>query len=98
MVFEAYPDQQRDMRWITVVLTSVATLLLGCRLIATVRNRGFLGLEDAFVIAANVSSLLPTPKQGLTSPDMPHSARSMHLYVNDLRLRHTDSYDKSQWR
>lgn len=54
MVFEAYPEEQRDMRWITVTLTSVATLLLICRLTATVRNRGFLGLEDAFVIAANV--------------------------------------------
>lgn len=46
------------MRWITVVLTSIATLLLCCRLTATVRNRGFLGLEDAFVITANICLIL----------------------------------------
>jgi hypothetical protein len=54
MVFEAYPEEQRDMRIITVLLTSIATLLLFFRISATIRNRGWLGLEDAFVIAANV--------------------------------------------
>ncbi|KAH7408821.1 hypothetical protein DE146DRAFT_388802 [Phaeosphaeria sp. MPI-PUGE-AT-0046c] len=58
MIFKAYPEEQRDMRWITVILTSLATFLLGCRLTATVRNRGFLGLEDAFVIAANICLIL----------------------------------------
>jgi hypothetical protein len=55
MIFKAYPEEQRDMRWITVTMTSIATLLLICRIYTTVRNRGWLGLEDAFVITANVS-------------------------------------------
>jgi hypothetical protein len=54
MIFKAYPAEQRDMRWITISLTTIATLLLLFRITATVRNRGWLGLEDAFVIAANV--------------------------------------------
>jgi hypothetical protein len=54
MVFKAYPNEQRDMRWITISLTAIATLLLFFRITATVRNRGWLGLEDAFVITANV--------------------------------------------
>jgi hypothetical protein len=56
MIFKAYPEEQRDMRWITVTMTSIATLLLICRIYATVRNRGWLGLEDAFVITANVGA------------------------------------------
>jgi hypothetical protein len=56
MIFKAYPEEQRDMRWITITMTSIATLLLICRIYATVRNRGWLGLEDAFVITANVSA------------------------------------------
>jgi hypothetical protein len=54
MIFKAYPAEQRDMRWITISMTTIATLLLLFRITATVRNRGWLGLEDAFVIAANV--------------------------------------------
>jgi hypothetical protein len=56
MIFKAYPAEQKDMRWITISLTTIATLLLLFRITATVRNRGWLGLEDAFVIAANACS------------------------------------------
>jgi hypothetical protein len=56
MVFEAYPEQQRDMRWVLVSLTTLATLLLIFRITATIRHRGWLGLEDFFVITANVSA------------------------------------------
>ncbi|KAL5119255.1 hypothetical protein ACEQ8H_002742 [Pleosporales sp. CAS-2024a] len=58
MIFKAYPEEQRDLRWITITLTSIATLLLVCRITATVRNRGWLGLEDAFVIMANINLIL----------------------------------------
>ncbi|CAO2647456.1 Nn.00g083780.m01.CDS01 [Neocucurbitaria sp. VM-36] len=54
MIFNAYPEEQRDLRWVTVALTTIATLLLLSRITSTIRNRGWLGLEDAFVIAANV--------------------------------------------
>jgi hypothetical protein len=55
MVFKAYPNEQRDIRIITITLTTIATGLLFFRITATIRNRGWLGLEDTFVIAANVS-------------------------------------------
>lgn len=55
MAFKAHDGQQRDLRWVTVTLTLIAAFLLVFRLRATVRNRGWLGLEDGFVIAANVS-------------------------------------------
>jgi hypothetical protein len=55
MIFKAYPEEQSHMRWITITMTVIATLLLFCRIMATVKNRGWLGVEDAFVIAANVS-------------------------------------------
>jgi hypothetical protein len=58
MVFKAYPHEQRDMRIITVALTTIATALLLFRITATIRNRGWLGLEDTFVIAANVRDKL----------------------------------------
>ncbi|KAF2468574.1 uncharacterized protein BDR25DRAFT_344281 [Lindgomyces ingoldianus] len=54
MVFSAYVEEQRDLRWVTVTLTSIATILLCCRLITTWRNRGWLGMEDAFVVSANI--------------------------------------------
>lgn len=54
MIFKAYPDEQRDYRIIVITLTIIATLLLFCRIGTTIRNRGWLGLEDAFVIAANI--------------------------------------------
>jgi len=57
MIFKAYPEEQSHMRWITITMTVIATLLLLCRIMATVKNRGWLGLEDAFVIVANVSSI-----------------------------------------
>ena len=55
MIFHAYPEEQRDLRWVTVFLTTLATLLLITRISSTIRIRGWLGLEDYFVIMANVS-------------------------------------------
>ncbi|PSN72940.1 hypothetical protein BS50DRAFT_606772 [Corynespora cassiicola Philippines] len=52
MIFQAYPEEQRDLRWVTLTLTSIATLLMICRMVATWKNRGWFGLEDGFVIAA----------------------------------------------
>jgi hypothetical protein len=57
MIFYTYEEQQRDLRWVSVSLTTIATLLLFFRLSATIKNRGWLGLEDAMVIAANVSAM-----------------------------------------
>ena len=54
IMFHAYEGEQRDLRWVSVTLTSIATILLLCRLSATIKNRGWLGLEDALVIVANV--------------------------------------------
>ncbi|KAH5358932.1 hypothetical protein HBI49_140190 [Parastagonospora nodorum] len=58
MIFKAYPEEQSHMRWITIIMTAIATLLLFCRIMATVKNRGWLGVEDAFVIAANICLIL----------------------------------------
>lgn len=55
MIFRAYEDEQRDLRWVTVFLTTLATLLLILRILSTVRNRGWLGVEDYLVMMANVS-------------------------------------------
>jgi hypothetical protein len=55
MIFSAYPGEQRDLQWVTVTLTVISTLLLIWRISNTIMNRGWLGLEDVFVIAANVS-------------------------------------------
>ncbi|KAF2621930.1 hypothetical protein BU25DRAFT_481224 [Macroventuria anomochaeta] len=60
MLFHAYPEEQRDLRWVSATLTTIATLLLLCRLSATVKNRGWLGLEDGLVIAANVFLIIFT--------------------------------------
>lgn len=54
-MYSAYPGEQHDLRWVTVTLTSIATILLICRLSITFKNRGWLGIEDALVITANVS-------------------------------------------
>ena len=55
MIFIAYPEEQRDLQWVTVTLTVISTLLLTWRISSTITSRGWLGLEDAFVIMANVS-------------------------------------------
>ena len=55
-MFHAYPGERRDLQWVTVTLTSIATILLISRISLTIKNRGWLGLEDGFVIAANVSA------------------------------------------
>ena len=65
-MFHAYEGQQRELRWVSGSLTTVATLLLLFRLSATIKNRGWLGLEDALVIAANVSKALERLEQFLT--------------------------------
>ena len=65
-MFHAYEGQQRELRWVSGSLTTVATLLLLFRLSATIKNRGWLGLEDALVIAANVSKALGRLEQFLT--------------------------------
>lgn len=57
-MFHAYEGQQRELRWVSVTLTVIATSLLLFRLSATIKNRGWLGLEDALVIAACVSKIL----------------------------------------
>jgi len=54
MVFKAYANEQRDLRWVVVALSSIATLLLAARLLTTWKNRGWLGLEDVFVVMADV--------------------------------------------
>ncbi|ORY00959.1 hypothetical protein BCR34DRAFT_494276 [Clohesyomyces aquaticus] len=54
MVFSAYPEEQRDLRWVTATLTGIATILLCLRLMSTWRNRGWWGMEDGFVVSANV--------------------------------------------
>jgi hypothetical protein len=54
MIFKAYADEQRDLRWVVVTLTSIATVLLGLRMITTWKNRGWFGLEDVFVVLADV--------------------------------------------
>jgi hypothetical protein len=59
MIFSAYQGQQQDLQWVTVTLTVISTVLLLWRVTNTITSRGWLGLEDAFVIAANVSSQLP---------------------------------------
>ncbi|KAF1944951.1 hypothetical protein EJ02DRAFT_420002 [Clathrospora elynae] len=58
MIFVAYAEEQRDLQWVTVTLTTIATLLLSWRIATTIRYRGWLGLEDAFVIAADFSLIL----------------------------------------
>ena len=59
-LFHSYPEQQRDLRWVTVGLTALATVLLLMRLVATWKNRGWFGLEDVFVVTAHVSFVAPT--------------------------------------
>jgi hypothetical protein len=56
MIFDAYPGEQRDLQWVTATLTVVATLLVTWRISNAITTRGCLGLEDAFVVAANVST------------------------------------------
>ncbi|CAG5166844.1 uncharacterized protein ALTATR162_LOCUS6986 [Alternaria atra] len=54
MIFSAYEGQRQDLQWVTVTLTVVSTLLLTWRITNTITSRGWLGLEDAFVITANI--------------------------------------------
>lgn len=58
MIFSAYAQEQRDLRWVSVSLTVIATVLLVCRLATTWQNRGWFGAEDIMVIAATVRFLL----------------------------------------
>ncbi|OAG13086.1 uncharacterized protein CC84DRAFT_1227981 [Paraphaeosphaeria sporulosa] len=52
VVFSAYANEQRDLRWVSISLSAVALVLLTMRLTTTWQNRGWFGLEDAFVIAS----------------------------------------------
>lgn len=54
MIFDPYPEEQRDLRWVSLCLTAIATLLLLMRLVSTWHNRGWFGAEDVCVIAATV--------------------------------------------
>lgn len=65
-MFHAYPNEQQDLRWVSVSLTVIATFLLLCRLSATIKNRGWLGLEDGLVILANVRTDFPDCISSLT--------------------------------
>ncbi|KAF2638130.1 hypothetical protein P280DRAFT_432362 [Massarina eburnea CBS 473.64] len=55
MIFQPYPNEQRDLRWVTVTLTSIATSLLIVRLATTWKQRGWFGLEDVCVIISAIS-------------------------------------------
>jgi len=57
MIFQPYEGEQRDIRWVTITLAVIATALLSCRLVSTWKNRGWFGMEDVFVVAADVSRL-----------------------------------------
>lgn len=54
VIFSAYVNEQRDLRWVSISLSVVAVVLLAMRLTTTWQNRGWFGLEDGFVIAATV--------------------------------------------
>ncbi|KAH6862885.1 hypothetical protein AA0119_g8731 [Alternaria tenuissima] len=54
MIFSAYEGQQKDLQWVTVTLTVISTVLLIWRITNTIISRGWLGLEDVFVIMANI--------------------------------------------
>lgn len=55
MIFHAYDGEQRDLQWVTITMTLIATFLSGCRLTASFKNRGSLEWEDALVVTADVS-------------------------------------------
>lgn len=55
VVFSAYANEHRDLRWVSVSLASLALVLLIMRMVTTWQNRGWFGLEDAFVMASTVS-------------------------------------------
>ena len=57
IIFSAYANEQRDLRWVSLSLSAVALVLLVLRMLTTWKNRGWFGLEDAFVIASTVSLL-----------------------------------------
>jgi hypothetical protein len=56
MIFDAYLGEQRDLQWVTVTLSVIATLLVTWRISNAMTTRGWLSLEDAFVVAANLST------------------------------------------
>lgn len=53
-MYSAYAGEQHDLRWVTVTLTAIAIILLTFRISITIKNRGWLGVEDALVIASTV--------------------------------------------
>lgn len=54
MLFEPYPEEQLDLRWVTITLTLIAVFLLLARLTSTWNRRGSLGWEDGFVAMSTV--------------------------------------------
>lgn len=57
-MYSAYPGEQQDLRWVSVTLTAIAVILLASRISITIKNRGWLGVEDVLVIASTVSTHL----------------------------------------
>ncbi|KAJ4296403.1 hypothetical protein N0V90_006448 [Kalmusia sp. IMI 367209] len=58
VIFSAYANEQRDLRWVSISLSAMALVLLAMRMTTTWQNRGWFGLEDAFVIASTVFLML----------------------------------------
>ncbi|KAF1971238.1 hypothetical protein BU23DRAFT_471186 [Bimuria novae-zelandiae CBS 107.79] len=54
VIFSAYENEHRDLRWVSISLSIVALVLLVMRMTTTWQNRGWFGLEDGFVITATI--------------------------------------------
>jgi hypothetical protein len=100
MIFSAYEGQQKDLQWVTVTLTVISTVLLIWRITNTITSRGWLGLEDVFVIMANVSTTPPRNCKCLylTIVDLARSTGGVYLPVDNLWIRHALSRYRKGWR
>ncbi|KAF2131730.1 hypothetical protein P153DRAFT_286237 [Dothidotthia symphoricarpi CBS 119687] len=58
MLFEPYPGEQQDLRWVTITLTCLAVVLLLARLTSTWNRSGSLGWEDASVVMSTIFLVL----------------------------------------
>ena len=87
MILPTYPKEQRDLRWVTITLITITTLLLLYRLSATVKNRGCLGPGLVFVIMANVRVVLPirahTENLGISHSIFVYGVQSHDLWLWD---------------
>ncbi|KAF2703235.1 hypothetical protein K504DRAFT_508151 [Pleomassaria siparia CBS 279.74] len=54
MSFNPYPGQEHDLRNIPIALTTLAVTLVTARLVTTFKNIGWLGVEDAFMVASSM--------------------------------------------